>query len=228
MNKPKRIFLNFLFFLTFYPSLIFTEEHWQIIREPKWDCNFCSICFVDSQNGWAIGDNKNIIYTGDGGKTWDYQNNEAVEWGADYKDIIFVNKNYGWLVGFTERGIIFRTEDGGDTWVAQETLINPWPIQVWESVHFVNELAGWIVGWSGSPKTRYWGTILHTIDGGNTWEVQEDSLDSFLYDVTFVDSLRGWTCGQYGDVFCTVDGGKQWNIQDTGINDDLLCITFFD
>ena len=61
------------------------------------------------------------------------------------------------------------------------------------------------------------GTILHTSDGGETWEHQDSgSLDPFV-DIYFIDSQRGWAVG-FGPIAHTEDGGKTWVCQnnDTG------------
>jgi photosystem II stability/assembly factor-like uncharacterized protein len=71
-------------------------------------------------------------------------------------------------------------------------------------------------------------TILHTSDGGATWQEKLGG-DAFDYHqaIHFVDETHGWTCTFYGDVYHTTDGGLTWTKQiDTYL--DLQDIHFTD
>ncbi|CAG4882745.1 conserved protein of unknown function [Georgfuchsia toluolica] len=66
------------------------------------------------------------------------------------------------IVAVGERGIVIVSDDNGVNWrqvpvPVSETLTN---------VRFVNERVGWAIGHSG--------IILHTTDGGQTWQLQLD------------------------------------------------------
>ena len=77
-------------------------------------------------------------------------------------------------------------------------------------VFFVDAQHGWIVG-SNS-------TILHTTDGGMTWNRQPRQplpFDIVLKKVRFIDPQTGWVVGDDGMVLKTTDGGQTWNIQKT-------------
>ena len=73
---------------------------------------------------------------------------------------------------------------------------------------------GWIVG----SKSM----ILHTADGGKSWERQPslpfpasfDKID--LHKVRFISPTMGWVCGDNGTVLKTTDGGKTWNTTKSG------------
>ncbi|MEZ6117198.1 MAG: YCF48-related protein [Pirellulaceae bacterium] len=71
------------------------------------------------------------------------------------------------------------------------------------------------------------GTILHSADGGTTWEFQNANVDCRLETVHFVDAKTGWCAGGYsqpithkgvGVLLATTDGGLTWN----RIGDDFL------
>lgn len=72
-------------------------------------------------------------------------------------------------------------------------------------VSFAGERLGWVVGHDA--------TILNTIDGGESWSIQQSfpDLDRPLLDVMFVDEKIGFAVGAYGMFFKTVDGGKSWH-----------------
>ena len=67
------------------------------------------------------------------------------------------------------------------------------------SVHFINEQTGWIVGSNG--------TILNTRNGGETWELQPSGTTNDLFSVHFTDALNGWAVGENGTILHTSTGG---------------------
>jgi photosystem II stability/assembly factor-like uncharacterized protein len=72
------------------------------------------------------------------------------------------------------------------------------------------------------------GTILHTIDGGRTWEKQKSPVLDFLMDVFFVDNLRGWIVTERTTILFTNDGGKSWSKQFSSEDYILKAISFCD
>jgi hypothetical protein len=69
--------------------------------------------------------------------------------------------------------------------------------------------------------------ILHTADGGTTWEVQYGAADApWLSDVTFIDGSSGWAVGERGTVLRTSDGGASWETVDLGTEADLTAVSF--
>lgn len=93
------------------------------------------------------------------------------------------------------------------SWIVQESGVEA----ELDEVHFVDEQTGWTVGAEA---------LLHTSDGGQTWELQE-SLHSSLSTIHFVDNQRGWAAGgrvvQY-----TNDGGETWQRQDPQAFENVL------
>jgi photosystem II stability/assembly factor-like uncharacterized protein len=58
--------------------------------------------------------------------------------------------------------------------------------------------------------------IYHTPDFAHNWEPQEVLTIRDFFDIEFVDSQRGWTCGRIGAIFHTSDGGANWTQQNLG------------
>ena len=58
--------------------------------------------------------------------------------------------------------------------------------------------------------------VYHTSDFGATWQPQDLNTVRGTWDVFFLDSLRGWTCGEVGDIHHTADGGAVWQRQSLG------------
>ena len=74
------------------------------------------------------------------------------------------------------------------------------------NIDFINANQGWAVG--------YYGTILHTEDGGITWVYQQSEKKIPLNDVDFVDANNGWIVGYGPTILHTTDGGKTWSEQE--------------
>lgn len=85
-------------------------------------------------------------------------------------------------------------------------------------VRFADDTTGFIVG-TGS-------TILHSGDGGKTWNQQTTSVNTDLYGITFSDPKHGWIVGYGGKVLHTEDGGITWNPQALPTNDNILNAVF--
>lgn len=103
------------------------------------------------------------------------------------------------LVAVGKWGNIILSQDG-KTWQQAHT-----PVQtLFTNVFFVDELHGWAVGHDA--------TIVNTLDGGETWQLQQylPELDKPLLDVVFFDKNNGLAVGAYGLFFRTQDGGKSW------------------
>jgi photosystem II stability/assembly factor-like uncharacterized protein len=78
----------------------------------------------------------------------------------------------------------------------------------------------WVIGFEG--------TILHTSNGGESWERQKSPVDADLLDVWFVDDKTGWIIGSVGTILKTTDGGTIWIKQNSGSHERLLDICFTD
>lgn len=103
------------------------------------------------------------------------------------------------LIAVGEHGhIIMSTE--GVNWQQRNV-----PVQATlTDVFFYNEKLGWAVGHDA--------TILHSQDGGLTWEVQlyKPALEKPLLNIIFQTPLEGIAIGAYGLLFRTIDGGETW------------------
>lgn len=113
-------------------------------------------------------------------------------------DITKVGKNK--LVAVGEHGHILLSSD---TINWQQAAV---PLQTTlTSVFFINNKLGWAVGHDA--------TILHSTDGGLTWEIQQHKpeLEKPLLDIVFKTPTDGVAIGAYGLSFRTQDGGKTWH-----------------
>lgn len=92
--------------------------------------DFNAICAIDDQKAWMTTDSI-IYYTDDGGDTW--VDRGPVHLGADpgyvyYMGVTAADEKKVWVVtvntGADQKGSIFHTEDGGETWSKQSPNVN--------------------------------------------------------------------------------------------------------
>jgi len=117
--------------------------------------------------GWAIGDRSDgtaaILYTADGGKSWEEQGNPELWSGATGNDITAVDELTAWAALGSRRddGVILHTVDGGATW-----NIQPLPAGVNDTVKGIKGLS-WRAAWA----VTLGGTVMRTLDGGQNWVI---------------------------------------------------------
>ena len=84
---------------------------------------------------------------------------------AQLHDVHLLPGGQAWAVG--EHGTIWHSVDGGARWKLQPSGTSAPLHAVW----FINRREGWIVGGETEPVThRSLGVVLHTTDGGLTWD----------------------------------------------------------
>jgi photosystem II stability/assembly factor-like uncharacterized protein len=122
-------------------------------------------------------------------------------------------------------GDVWRTADGGATWI--ETLPGLGDLPASWGVSFLDEQRGWVAGVHG--------IVFETTDSGITWHSLNSGNGAELNDIEMFDSQRGLAVGINGYVFRTEDGGARWNVdrlQVTGVvvfrNETLNAIDIVD
>ncbi|HTL82491.1 MAG TPA: T9SS type A sorting domain-containing protein [Bacteroidia bacterium] len=102
-------------------------------------------------------------------------------------------------------------------WYALPNAPKGWRL---DDCYFLNPDTGWVI----NPRYNYltpntFGQIWRTNDGGNTWQLQKDSSETFFRSIGFADAQHGWV-GNLGMVpytsdtlpfYQTIDGGFTWN-----------------
>lgn len=97
------------------------------------------------------------------------------------------------------------------------------------AVQFVDAKEGWAVGDDG--------VILHSIDGGQSWERQPSGVRSSLRSVCFLNPYTGWVAGReegamgqpsVGVLLTTTDGGLKWRRVALNTFPGLNCVRFRD
>lgn len=113
----------------------------------------------------------------------------------------------GWLVG--DGGLVLTTADGGRSWAAPAS---PLPPPAADLDFRALALRGSRVWMAGAPGTQ----VVHSPDGGQTWQIFRTEQTLPLLGLWFVDDYRGWAVGALGTILHTRDGGQSWRLQRSG------------
>ncbi|MBT3312530.1 MAG: hypothetical protein HN379_11120 [Desulfobacteraceae bacterium] len=142
-------------------------------------------------------------------------------WMWDYKevfyDIAFINKQKAVIVG--ARGQILVSHGTyKDLWSPRDSKTE----ELLTSLSFIDGKQGWAAG--------HGGVIIHTADGGETWEVQRETSPENLplFDIQFVSKNIGYACGAFDTFLKTIDGGKTWKSHPTNLDNIYNGLFFHD
>ena len=168
-------------------------------------------------------------------KDWEYQESGTT---SNLTAVSFVDRECGWAVG--ENGDILATSDGGLNWKdLNPYILDQVPAAVFpyprtchfRSVYFLDRANGWVAGEMTLlgvepedmfPMPTQFGIILHTRDGGLSWECQypckvwtdiSSEVRPFvkeINDIFFLDARQGWAVGDGFFYLATKDGGNTW------------------
>jgi photosystem II stability/assembly factor-like uncharacterized protein len=106
------------------------------------------------------------------------------------------------VVAVGQRGHILWSDNAGQDWHQATAPVSSDLV----AAHFPSATQGWVVGHDG--------VILHSADGGKSWQRQRDGrpdeADVPLLDVWFRDERNGYAVGGFGTLLETNDGGARW------------------
>ena len=173
-----------------------------------WDGGFQKFISFGANDAILLaGGDGGLFKTRNGGRDWGKK--VAYPNGFFIGGASFLTIDTGWIVG----NLIFKTTDGGTTWVKQDKPT----VKNLSSVCFVDELHGTAVGGQG--------IIIHTIDGGTNWNVQDpgtlDGMWERLISVAFCDKNNGIATGTSGTILRTTNEGATWTKQSSGTTASL-------
>lgn len=146
--------------------------------------------FSDEMTGAIVGAGGTIMFTEDGGLTWE-KATLVGDLDTRFNAVFFAGTKGAWAVG--SKGRIFRSNGGGRLW--RQTGSGP-NVNLTD-VYFTSERSGWAVGDNG--------VIVRTRDGGYTWTDVNSKTLHRLEKVVF-NGQRGWAIG-FGGTVLTYDEG---------------------
>lgn len=190
----------------------------QKLESPTRD-NLHDIFFINDSVGWAYSYGTGLLLkTSNGGSQWlKLCQLDSVF----YEQIQFVTPKIGYICGGL--GEVLKSTDGGLTW-NKMSIPHPNPnvdMTLIYAMFFKNENDGFIGGGhlnylrKNGKKYVNWEDgqyfIIHTTDGGISWENIDRSPPVMLYTFQFLNDSIGFVSGD-NSIYKTSDGGKNWQI----------------
>jgi photosystem II stability/assembly factor-like uncharacterized protein len=162
--------------------------------------SWIGISIVNISTGFVRGNsiedqNPPMYKTIDSGKTWTPLKLTYSQ--AGY--ICFYNDKIGIVLPFGVVGKLWRTNDGGNTWIYDSLTCSIYP--KWGNPALVFSKTDPSRVWFGWDKD-----LLFSSDTGKTWTKQEHPDIGSIIDMVFIDNYHGWILGSKG-VLRTQNGG---------------------
>ena len=186
--------------------------NWTVQKSVAGDILF-SVFFLNTNTGFAVGNNGIFLKTTNGGTNWTSQRIDPKYLLAK---VYFTDINIGYAVGGIDvdstnsNTLMLKTIDGGANWSLLTTGIAG---QFVHSICFPNKNLGFAVADNGQ--------ILKTTNAGTHWTLLAVDCD-YLFSVFFVDDNIGFIAGNtwvqpeqkyYVRIFKTTNGGADWTLQ---------------
>lgn len=206
------------------PGLPSPNPAWTWISPTQGGDSVVEVSFADADHGWAVGLFKGVLFTTDGGVTW-----QANRFGPPLGSmgVYFADARHGWAVGQgsdswdfdNNREFICATSDGGVTWQVQLYVERFLPGL--DCVYMSPDLQN---GWAAGRAS----TLYRTTNGGTDWTRVEDLPipEDLVTCIDFIDMQ--WLSPEVGFLYgsgpssassskqlllVTTDGGATWDLK---------------
>jgi len=234
----KHRLLSILIFLSFS---IVSNAQWESVGAgiDSGQLDYFSISVVDKNIVWALPNSDNFTQsleytkTTDGGETW--QEGSLPDSIEDYypENIYALDKNTAWIVIVKipeqSHSRIFKTENGGDSWIEQVGEFNE-DGRAFGALHFFDNNVGVAFGSTGPASTTIDTIqIFRTEDGGNNWNrlspnnlptpIQDERV--FVYSGNSSYEVKGdtiWFVTSKDRTYRSTDKGVTWEAFDVGLS----------
>ena len=186
-------------------------DNWTEIKPPFYGQQELAmdISIVNKDKYWLATDHGRIISTQDGGKNWTVQfsNSQLTEF-MNYIEMFDENNGVamGDALSDSTKGLILRTKDGGNAWLAMENNnLTMTSRDTWKTIDFVKRDIGFFIeNFVGRENQG----VFKTTDGGNNW-VKIHPPENFGV-IKFFDESHGMFFNTNGIGKRTIDGGDTW------------------
>ncbi len=166
------------------------------------------LSFADDKHGWAAGHGGIILYTADGGQTWEVQR-ESLPENQPLFDIQCLSPKVAYACGAFDT--FLKTTDGGNTWTSISTAVD----NIYNGLAFLDEDNGFLAG--------EFGTVLRTTDGGRSWrQLDLGGYEGSLFGITLLSEREILAYGIAGKIMRSEDGGHTWEDVSPGIRQSLF------
>ncbi len=168
------------------------------------DKTITDINFINSEDGFAVGEGGNILITNDAGLTWTFANKGS----SPFYQLAYPTNDTAYATLYSGKGLV-KTSNGGYSWerlASADTLIGIYALD------FNNSTSGYIKG--------YFNRLYKTSDGGQTFEYISLPVNFYPYavsNVNIVDNTVFITGQTYpppsvGMMLQSSDDGKTWEL----------------
>ena len=168
--------------------------------------------YYENRHGGPNPRGSRLVISTDLGRSWT-EISPPLRSGTIISDVFFLDPEHGWLTAYDcagGTGGLYRTSDGGQTWVRLRAVYANCSALSGVFVSFVDPLHGWLT--LIEPSGGGSGTMMRTSDGGRTWHGQIDLPTNGVPQ--FEDPSNGWLAGTFpypGELFATHDAGTAWD-----------------
>jgi len=178
--------------------------------------------FPTPEKGWAVGHDGLILHSGDGGMSWQkqldgHQLNEQIM--AVAERIVEQQRVELEALQAEEEPDEYAIEDAEFMLEEAEFMLegamddtSAGPVRPLLDVWFQNENTGFVLG--------SYGMLIHTDDGGQTWELVSDQMDNaeafHLNQIVPAPDGNLYIAGESGYVYRSADGGHSWDSLEPG------------
>ena len=177
---------------------------WTVAQSPVFS-NLKAVDFVDAQTGFALTVDKRLLKTVNGGVSW-----QVINLQQDFSFMWFQSAQ----VGYASGDGLFRTTDGGVSWVKLQSDIPFGP----RDLEFFGPASA-VALWNGN--------FYRTNDAGQSWHIQQTTLNlpgpddtAGLDDFDMSSSFAGWAVG-YKNMGGTVSALVMKTVNGGGIALDM-------
>jgi len=176
-----------------------------------------AVAFPTPESGWAVGHDGLILHSADGGSTWEKQldghqlNGQIIavaeriveQYQAQVDELQAAEEVDEYALEDAE----FMLEEAEFMLEGATDDVDAGPVRPLLDVWFRNEREGYVAG--------SYGMLLHTIDGGESWDLVSERIGSAqaFHLNQIVDAPDGalFIAGEAGNVFRSLDGGQTWD-----------------
>jgi len=173
-------------------------ETWELVRsEPDNERPLLDVWFRDAEHGFAVGAYGAFLVTADGGSSW--QEQPIGEYDFHLNQIAAGDD--GTLYLAAEAGQLYRSDDGGETWIS---LPSPY-----EGSFF----AAWTVADGGLLVCGLRGNLYRSDDRGETWAAIATGTEATLMTGLQVADGEVIVAGLAGVLLRSDDGGRSFQLE---------------
>ena len=141
-----------------------------------------NVAYVVAKGSMDAHKNLFLAKTTDGGMSWTMTTQEL----PDAEDMFFIDENTGFIrAGFADSGQIYKTTDGGQTWVGMAASPG-------RRLQFADPEVGWSV---------LYRKVSFTTDGGNRWNSREYPFPTSASAFSLSRRDRGYVVGEHGMIY---------------------------